>query len=123
MKIIGVLFLILGILLIISILGNFWLGTELSQEKNRDCISLKDFNDAVSVAQNKTTEIGKLYNQSQEDLSNCYSDLANEREKKKPLNITIDHIWTFVIGVSLGTIIWLFLRLLYLVVKNETKKR
>lgn len=123
MKFVEVLLLIVGGLLFISIIGNVWLGAELSQEKNKDCISLSEFNKALSEAQNKTTEIGKLYNKSQEDLSKCYSDLDREKEKKKPLNITIDHIWTFIIGVSLGSIIWLFLRILYLVAKNETKKK
>jgi len=123
MKTIQILLLIVSILFIISVLVNVWLGTELSQDKKRDCISLKDFNNAISEAQNKTTEIGKLYNQSQIDLSKCYSNLADEKEKKKPINITIDHVWTFVIGVTLGSLLWAFLRLIYRVIKLENKKK
>ena len=123
MKTIEIILLIVGIFLVVSIVGNILLSTELSEERSKDCITLSEHNKALAEAQNNTMEMEGLYNKSQKDLSKCSSDLEKEKEKKKPINITLDHVWTLILGVSLSTILFALIKLLILLTKQENKKR
>ncbi len=118
MKIPGWVFIGILVLLLISIGGNVFQGINNSNQKNQTCIPPE----TLSAVQNQSTLYESLYNQSQGNLSNCQADLNNEKKKGQPIIITINYVWTFIIGVTLGTILWWFFKFLLSAMKNEGNK-
>ena len=120
---------LLGFLLL-SVGGNIGLGIysgilneKISDLESRDCVEKSEFDRALQEAGNETIYIQELYDQSQLDLGECNEDLSKEKAEVTSLTITINNVWTFVIGVSFTAIIWIILKLLWIAINSENNKK